>query len=70
MQVGFARFNMNGTEEVKTIMSKSRKKENLDKNNAKLSFRANSTHACKLKFEKKTCIMFTCDLDKVVKLTC
>jgi hypothetical protein len=53
MQVGFACFNMNGTEEVKTIMSKSRKKKNLDKNNAKLSFRANSTHACKLKFEKK-----------------
>jgi hypothetical protein len=33
MQVGIARFNMNGTEEVKTIMSESRKKENLEKNN-------------------------------------
>jgi hypothetical protein len=45
MQVGFALFNMNGTKEVKTIMSKSRKKENLDKNNAKLSLHANSTRA-------------------------
>jgi hypothetical protein len=45
MQVGFARFNMNGTEEVKTIMSKSRKKENPNKNNAKFSLHANSIRA-------------------------
>jgi hypothetical protein len=45
MQVGFACLNMNGIEEVKTIMSKSRKKENLDKNNAKLSLHANFTRA-------------------------
>jgi hypothetical protein len=45
MQVGFARFNMNDTKEVKTIMSKSRKKENPAKNNAKLSLHANSKRA-------------------------
>jgi hypothetical protein len=33
---------MNGTEEVKTIMSKSRKKDNLNKNNMNLNLCANS----------------------------
>jgi hypothetical protein len=42
MQVGFACFNTNGTEEVKNIMSKSKKKEILDKNNVRLSLSANS----------------------------
>jgi fructose/tagatose bisphosphate aldolase len=42
MQVGFTRFNMNGTKEVRAIMSKSKKKENPNINNVKLSFCANS----------------------------
>jgi hypothetical protein len=45
MQVGFACFNMNGTKEVKTTMSESRKKENLEKNNTQLSLHANFTCA-------------------------
>jgi hypothetical protein len=64
MQAGFARFNMNGTEEVRTIMSKSRKKENLDKNNAKLSFRANSSHMNRLKFEKNLALCLHVTLTK------
>jgi hypothetical protein len=43
MQARFACFNMNGTEKVRTIMSKSRKKDP-DKNKVKLSLCANFMH--------------------------